>query len=174
MSSHTERLIRTKTTKAMPEDELRNHIIEFLKTQNMCVLSTCKDNVPRATPMEYYSKDLTLYTMPEEGQKLVNLRENPLVSVGIFAPYTGWLSVRGVQISGEVSLITRDNVEEFRDGVSVYQWQKSAREIGMQELPESFRLLKVEPYSVEMLDISLKTKGYAPRQTWTSDSASRS
>ncbi len=174
MSSHTERLIRAKTTKAMPEDELRDHIIEFLKTQNMCVLATCKDNVPRATPMEYYSKDLTLYMMPEEGQKLVNLRDNGLVSVGVFAPYTGWLSVRGVQISGEASLITREDVEEFREGVSVYQWQKSAREIGMQELPESFRLMKVEPYSIEMLDISMKAKGYAPRQIWTSVPASRS
>jgi general stress protein 26 len=151
----------------MPKEELEEHISEFLKTQNVCVLASCKDNVPRASPLEYYSLGTTLYVMPEEGQKMENIRENPLVSVGIFAPYTGWLSLKGVQITGEATIITREDAQEFDDGLSVYQWQKSAKEIGLKELPESFRLLKITAQAIEVLDISLKTKGYAPRQLWT-------
>jgi uncharacterized protein YhbP (UPF0306 family) len=121
----------------------------------------------RATPLEYFSKGTTLYIMPEEGQKMDNVRENPHVSIGIFAPYTGWMSVRGVQITGEATLITEEDDKEFKEGLEVYQWQKSAKEIGLDQLPESFRLLKIKAHAIEMLDISLKTKGYAPRQIWT-------
>lgn len=167
MSSETQRIIRTKVTKPMPKEELEEHISEFLKTQNVCVLASCKDNVPRASPLEYYSLGTTLYVMPEEGQKMENIRENPLVSVGVFAPYTGWLSLKGVQITGEATIITREDAQEFDDGLSVYQWQKSAKEIGLKELPESFRLLKITAQAIEVLDISLKTKGYAPRELWT-------
>ncbi len=104
--------------------------------------------------------------MPEAGQKMENIKENPHVSVGIFAPYTGWMSVKGVQVTGEATLINKDD-KEFKEGLEVYQWQKSAKEIGLDQLPESFRLLKVQTHAIEMLDISLKTKGYAPRQLWT-------
>jgi len=167
MSSETERIIRTKVTRSMPKEELEKHIAEFLKTQNVCVLASCKDNVPRATPLEYYSDGTTLYVMPEEGQKMENIRENPIVSVAVFAPYTGWLSLKGVQITGEATIVTREDIREFNEALSVYQWQRSAREIGLKELPESFRLLKITAHAIELLDISLKTKGYAPRQLWT-------
>ena len=166
MSFHTERIIKTKVTRSMPKDELEQYIVEFLKTQNVCVLATCKDNIPRATPLEFYSRGTTLYVMPEEGQKMENIMQNPLVSVGIFAPYTGWLSLKGVQITGEATIITKENTEEFSDGLSIYQWQKSAKEIGLKELPETFRLMKIRAHAIELLDISLKTKGYAPRQLW--------
>jgi hypothetical protein len=104
--------------------------------------------------------------MPEEGQKMENITQNPLVSVGIFAPYTGWLSLKGVQITGEATIITREDTEEFSGGLSIYQWQKSAKEIGLKELPETFRLMKINSHAIELLDISLKIKGYAPRQLW--------
>jgi nitroimidazol reductase NimA-like FMN-containing flavoprotein (pyridoxamine 5'-phosphate oxidase superfamily) len=166
MSTETEKIVRTPMMKVMPNEELEKHIEEFLKTQNVCVLATCKDNIPRATPLEYFSKGTTLYIMPEAGQKMDNIRENPHVSIGLSAPYTGWMSVKGVQITGEATLITKDD-KEFKEGLEIYQWQKSAKEIGLDQLPESFRLLKVQAHAIEMLDISLKTKGYAPRQIWT-------
>ena len=167
MSSETENIIRIPISHPMPNKELENHIVDFLKTQNVCVLATCSHNIPRATPMEYYSKGTTLYLAPQRGQKMENIQNNPYVSVGIFAPYTGWLSVKGVQITGEAIPITKEDEKEFKDGLEVYQWHKSAKEIGLNELPETFELLKIEAHAIEMLDISLKSKGYAPRQLWT-------
>ena len=167
MASQVEKHIRTKVTGKMPSKELEGHIAEFLTTQNVCVLATCKDNIPRATALEYYSDGTTLYCMPTGGQKMENIKHNPIVSVAVFAPYTGWLSVKGVQISGEATLVTQD-AKGFSKGLEVYQWEKSAKEIGMSQLPKTFRLLKIVPHAIEVLDISLKSKGYAPRQLWTS------
>ncbi|WXG42187.1 MAG: pyridoxamine 5'-phosphate oxidase family protein [Candidatus Freyarchaeum deiterrae] len=151
----------------MPRSKLEKHITNFLKSQNMCVLATCKDNISRATPIEYYSKGTTLYMIGELGRKIENIRANPKVSLGIFAPYTGWLSVKGVQITGEAKIISKENLEEFKEASSVYQWEKSVKELGIKELPENTSFLKIEAQTIELIDISLKTKGFAARQVWT-------
>ena len=52
----------------MPKEELEIEIIKLLKSQNMCVLATCKDNIPRATPLEYYSKETAVYILLEKGR----------------------------------------------------------------------------------------------------------
>jgi general stress protein 26 len=166
MTTEVEKHIRAKVTSRMPNKELEEHIAEFLKTQNVCVLATCMDNIPRATPLEYYSDGTTLYVMPTGGQKMENIKNNPIVSVAVFAPYTGWLSMKGLQISGEAMLITQE-AGDFRKAVTVYQWEKSAKELGISNLPKTFRLLKIVPHAIEVLDTSLKKKGYAPRQIWT-------
>jgi hypothetical protein len=46
MSSESEEQIE----KLLPKEDLKRRIIEFLENTNMCVLATCSDNVPRATP----------------------------------------------------------------------------------------------------------------------------
>jgi nitroimidazol reductase NimA-like FMN-containing flavoprotein (pyridoxamine 5'-phosphate oxidase superfamily) len=153
-----------RITKAMPKKELEDHIANFLTAQNMCVLATCSDNLPRATPIEYHSKFLTLFFIAEPGRKLKNIEANPSVSVGVFAPYMGWSSAKGVQISGDAKIIERKNKREFDEGLSVYQWQKTAAELGIKELPESVRLLRVETRKAELVDMSLNEKGYAARQ----------
>ena len=94
--------------KSMPTKVLKEHIIEFLKEQNMCVLATCCDGLPRATPIEYHSKGLTMYFVGEPGTKLKNMKNNPNVSIGIFLPYTGWESVKGAQITGKAKIISRE------------------------------------------------------------------
>jgi nitroimidazol reductase NimA-like FMN-containing flavoprotein (pyridoxamine 5'-phosphate oxidase superfamily) len=167
MSSNADRIAGRQITKVMPKKELEDHMVNFLKTQNMCVLATCKDNKPRATPIEYYSKGTTLYMVAEEGQKLENIKSNPTVSIGIFAPYTGWLSARGVQITGKAKIITRENASEFKEAMSVYQWEKAVKELGIKELPQAVKVLKIESQKIEIADISLGAKGYAARQVWT-------
>ena len=66
-----------RSLKYMPINELEKRIIEFLEGQNMCVLATCSNDVPRATPIEYHSKGITIYFVGEPGIKLKNLRSNP-------------------------------------------------------------------------------------------------
>ena len=50
----------TQDARNMPTAKLEKHIVQFLKEQNMCVLATCSDGVPRATPIEYHSKGTTM------------------------------------------------------------------------------------------------------------------
>src|SRR5665647_3188641 len=145
---------------------LEERIIEFLKKQNMCVLATCGDGFPRATPIEYHSKGITIYFVGEPGTKLKNIKNNPNVSIGIFYPYIGWDSAKGAQITGKAKIISRKNSTEFKEGLEAYQWEKTAKELGLKTFPETgVELVKVEPKKIEFIDMSLKKLGYSPRQT---------
>jgi nitroimidazol reductase NimA-like FMN-containing flavoprotein (pyridoxamine 5'-phosphate oxidase superfamily) len=152
--------------KNMPAKVLEERIIEFLKEQNMCVLATCGDGLPRATPIEYHSKGITIYFVGEPGKKLENMKKNPSVSIGIFLPYTGWDSAKGVQITGKAKIISRENSTEFKEGLAAYRWEKTAKELDLKTFPETgVELVKVEPETIEFIDMSLKKIGFSPRQT---------
>ncbi len=157
---------QTFVKKSMPTKVLEERIIEFLKAQNMCVLATCGDGRPRATPIEYRSKGITIYFVGEPGTKLENMKKNPNVSIGIFFPYKGWDSAKGAQITGKAKIIFRENSIEFKEGLAAYQWEKTARELGLKTFPETgVELVRVEPEKIEFIDMSLKKIGYIPRQT---------
>ena len=150
-------------TRMSPKD-LEKRIILFLKEQNMCVLATCSNDVARATPIEYHSKGTTIYFVGEPGSKIKNIKNNPKVSIGIFHPYIGWDSAKGAQITGTAKIISRENLTEFKEGLAAYQWEKTARELGIKTFPETVELVKVEPEKIEFIDMSLKKMGYSPRQ----------
>jgi nitroimidazol reductase NimA-like FMN-containing flavoprotein (pyridoxamine 5'-phosphate oxidase superfamily) len=157
---------QTFVKRPMPTKVLEERIIEFLKEQNMCVLATIGDGLPRATPIEYHSKEITIYFVGEPGKKLENMKNNSNVSIGIFRPYTGWDSAKGVQITGKAKIISRENSTEFNEGLTAYQWEKTAKELGLKIFPETgVELVKVEPEKIEFIDMSLKKLGYSPRQT---------
>ncbi len=86
----------------------------------MCVLATCSNDVPRATPIEYHSKGTTIYFIGEPGTKLRNIANNPNVSIGIFQQYTNWDSVKGAQITGKAKIISKINDAEFKEGLAAY------------------------------------------------------
>jgi nitroimidazol reductase NimA-like FMN-containing flavoprotein (pyridoxamine 5'-phosphate oxidase superfamily) len=151
--------------KRMSPKDLEKRIIQFLKEQNMCVLATCSNNVPRATPIEYHSKGTTMYFVGEPGTKLKNIKNNPNVSIGIFLPYLGWDSAKGAQVTGKAKIISKKNAAEFKEGLAAYQWEKAAKELGIKTFPETVKLVKVEPKKIEFIDMSLKKMGYTPRQT---------
>ena len=120
----------------------------------MCVIARCGDNVPRATPVEYHSKGTTIYFVGEPGTKLKNIKKNPNVSIGIFLPYTGWDSAKGAQITGKAKIIFRENLTEFKEGLIAYQWEKTAKELGLKTFPETgVELVKVEPEKIEFIDM---------------------
>jgi len=157
---------QTFVKKSIPTKVLEERITEFLKEQNMCVLATCGDGLPRATPIEYHSKGITIYFVGEPGTKLENMKKNPNVSIGIFLPYTGWDSAKGAQITGKAKIISRENSTEFKEGLTAYQWEKTAKELNLETFPETgVELVKVDPEKIEFIDMSLKKIGFSPRQT---------
>lgn len=147
----------------MPPDELEVYLVEFLAQNNMCVLATSKGDVPRATPIEYRSKGLTLYLAGEIGEKLRNIAYNPNVSVGIYYPYTGLESAKGAQITGKADVLSGGS-SEFVEGLAGYQWERTAREFGVKAFPASLSLIRIDPVKIELVDASLKRKGYSSRQ----------
>jgi hypothetical protein len=50
--------------------------------------------------------------------------------------------------------------------LAAYQWEKSAKELGLKTfLKTGVELVKVEPTKIELIDMSLKKIGLSPRQT---------
>jgi uncharacterized protein YhbP (UPF0306 family) len=141
----------------MPEEDLKKIIRDFLEKRKILVLCTCSDDIPRATPMDFYldkkSNDFNLYVGPAPGRKVKNIEENPNISIGIYTPMdTG--KIQGMQItaSGKERLVfLREGDEEF-DTV-----QKIVR--GKRKL-----LLKIIPEKIEILDYDFINEGYSRLQ----------
>ncbi|MHA1489882.1 MAG: pyridoxamine 5'-phosphate oxidase family protein [Promethearchaeota archaeon] len=143
-----------QTKKKMPEDELKKEIRKFLDERKVLVLCTCNDNIPRATPMDFYidkkSDDFNIYVGPAPGKKVKNIEANPIVSIGIYTPM-GDGKIQGMQItaSGRERLIfLKEGDEGFKEA------QKIVR--GRRKL-----LLKIIPEKIELLDYDLVKKGYS-------------
>jgi len=101
----------------MLEKDLIQEIREFLRVRKVLVLCTCSNNIPRATPMDFYMEksqdNFHIYVGLAPGRKVKNIEENPIVSIGIYTPMdTG--KIQGMQITatGKERLIFLKEVEE--------------------------------------------------------------
>ena len=158
-------LMLKKVTAPMPRDELEQHIIEFLKSHNMCVMATAKDDVPRATAIEYFSVGTTIYMVGDPGTKIEHMKANPQVSICIHDPYTGFFSVKAVVITGKPMLIADDD-PEYYEAWRICQWEKVSKELGLTEPPKGLMMIKIEARSIKLSENVLKLRGYASRQVW--------
>jgi tripartite-type tricarboxylate transporter receptor subunit TctC len=85
------------------------------------------------------------------------MKRNPNVSLGIFLPYIGWDSAKGVQITGKAKIISRENSTEFKKSLAAHQWKKTAKNLGLKTFSKTgVEPAKVEPAKIEFIDMSLK------------------
>ncbi|MBA7539354.1 hypothetical protein ES705_31633 [subsurface metagenome] len=141
--------------KKMSEDQLKREIREYLDKRKVLVLCTCSNNIPRATPMDFYTEkdSFNIYVGPAPGRKVKNMEENPNISIGIYTPLSEG-KIQGMQItaSGRERLIfLREGDEEFGEV------QKIVR--GKRKL-----LLKIIPEKIELLDYDFAKRGYSRLQ----------
>ena len=139
----------------MPVEELRKEIRNFLDKRKVLVLCTCSNNIPRATPMDFYTEkdSYNIYVGPAPGRKVKNMEENPTVSIGIYTPMSEG-KIQGMQItaSGKDKLVfLNEGEKEFEKA------QKIVR--GKRKL-----ILKIIPERIELLDYSFINKGYSRLQ----------
>jgi len=144
------------TNQKMPKNELKREIREYLDKRKVLVLCTCGDNIPRATPMDFYTEpdSFNIYVGPAPGRKVKNMEENPNISIGIYTPLSEG-KIQGMQItaSGREKLIfLKEGDEGFEEA------QKIVR--GKRKL-----LLKIIPEKIELLDYDFAKKGYSRLQT---------
>ena len=165
MNINIRELLSRRITTQLPRTEQEQMIYAFLKSHNMCVLATCHENIPRATPIEYYADNMTIYMMTDEGTKLANIRLNPRVSIGIHDPLSDWLSIRGLQITGGVTLF-RDDSLEYWDAMKIYRWDNLGKDLGWTKPPKGYVVARIIPDKAEYLDLSLKARGYSEKQVW--------
>ncbi|MCD1294936.1 hypothetical protein CUJ83_07990 [Methanocella sp. CWC-04] len=145
--------------KSLSKKELEDLIIDFMGTQGMCVLSTCSDNMPRASAVEFFPHGTTVYILTEGGKKIENIVKNPSVSVAIHTQFTGWETIKGIQITGTAE-IGGCGSSIFNEGIEAYI---DRRGIEHANVPDFMKVLKVTPKRIEYLDTTLKKKGYGVR-----------
>jgi len=141
--------------KEMPIEDLKKEIRNFLDNRKVLVLCTCSNNIPRATPMDFYTEkdSFNIYVGPAPGRKVKNIEENPIISIGIYTPMSEG-KIQGMQItaSGKERLIfLKEGDEEFKKA------QKIVR--GRRKL-----ILKIIPEKIELLDYDFIKEGYSRLQ----------
>lgn len=154
--------------KPVPRAELEERILNLLSSQNMAVIATVnKDGSPAATPVRYFSLGFEIFfTSWEASVKSRNLRREPRVSAGIFAPLVGQASSRGAQLFGTARTLAR--TEHGVDGYwEAIRWQSEHVERGraLDEPPQD-PVTVITPTRILYTEHWLCRSGYAPRQTW--------
>jgi len=78
-----------------------------------CALGTCRNNIPRVTPIDFFNDGLTLWMLGDPGGKLGNIRSNPNVAVGIYTRMDHSQENRSIQLWGKARLVTKRYQEEL-------------------------------------------------------------
>lgn len=172
MSGQLGKALAQKVTTKMPRKQLEQYIADTLKKVTMCSLVTSKGDIPRATPLEYFSDGLMLYIGPDPGTKTKNLKVNPNVSVGIYSNVrhdweNDWSTAWGLQITGKGELF-EDGAPEHARGRELIDFRSYFRAMGSDQTKLSIgrKVLKVIPSKIELIDFGLIAKGFAHRQVW--------
>ena len=127
----------------------------FLKQNHVLHLSTCKNNAPRSTPLEYRNDGLTFYILSEGGGKFDNLKENKQVSFSISEPYNSeedfWGS-KGLQAWGTAKTYSRkQNPAKFQEAFKKMKVMRVLKKLGMKELTSAFnfRIIEITPARIK-------------------------
>lgn len=96
--------------KAMPADQLKGYIEDFLSRHKTCVLGTGYGDSVRTTPVNYTYHQGHLYIVSEGGRKFAGLLANPNVSITIHEGLDKF-SPTGLQLTGTASILTPHDPE---------------------------------------------------------------
>ena len=131
--------------KRLSDEELRKTIVSFLGENCICTLATCSNNVPRSTPVRYRSKDLTIYILAEGGMKIKNMRENPVVSVSIYGDYSGFQSVKGLQMWGKAEIINPEDGESYLEANRIVnlEGRTDLKDLGIEKIKHNMKAIKI-------------------------------
>ena len=155
----------------LPRAELEERILNLLSSQNMAVIATTRaDGAPAATPVRYSSLGFEImYTSWNDSPKSRNLRRDPRISAGIFAPLVGQASSRGAQLFGHARTLERDD-PEAEPYWEAFRWQSDHVERGRSlDEPPTDPLTVITPARIVYTEHWLRRTGYKPRQVWLAE-----
>ncbi len=139
--------IKKYTSPASFERDLK----KFLKRNQVLHLSTCRDNDPRSTPLEYRLNGLTFYIVSEGGGKFANLEKNRKVAFSMAEPYVSerdYWGYKGLQAWGTAKIYKqRENPKQFNEALKKINIKKALQNLGLKELPPqiNYRLIEIVP-----------------------------
>jgi hypothetical protein len=99
--------------------ELKQQILDYLRSHNTMTLATCAADMPWAATVFYANEDLQLYFFSSpEARHSLNLEVNSRVAVTIQEDYKDWRVIKGIQLEGKVMLV--DGIIEKAKAMAVY------------------------------------------------------
>lgn len=95
--------------KKMSPLEIRRHIIEFLKEHKSAALATCKENIPRCSPVQYFlGEEMNIYILSAGGEKFKAIENNPNVCLLVNTEYINFKRIKGIQVFGKATICAQD------------------------------------------------------------------
>ena len=155
------KLIKEKLMTPVKLEELKIAVEEFLTSHNTCTLTTGHNNVVRSTPIEYSYKEGNIYILSEGGEKFANLLYNKNVSLAVYEDYTSMNHLKGMQITGEASIIGNES-GEYTD---ILTW-KGFNIDTIKSLPVNMNMIKIKLIKVEFLNSKFKSQGADAKQIY--------
>lgn len=142
--------------KQLSPDELKKRVIAFLEENVICTLATCSNNMPLSTTLRYRSRWLTIYILAEGGMKIKNIMENPRVSVSLYGPYSGFESVKGLQLWGTASIIEPDEGTSYREAVTTVdlEGREDLKKLGIEKMQHNMKAIKIVVERARYLNIA--------------------
>jgi len=150
---------KDKTGAAVEKDRLRERMEEYINANNTCALATGAGDFVRCTPIEYAWHDQAFWMFTEGGEKFLALEKNKNVCLAIYDKYSGFGTVKGMQVSGTAEIIEPFSAEY----IAAAAFKKIPVE-ALKKLPEPMHLLKIKPVRIDYLDSELKKQGFSSRQ----------
>ena len=148
-----------------------------------CVLATCHDNVPRATPVDFFSDGtLNVWICGEPGGKIANIMRNSNVSVGIYEPADHSVAQKSIQLWGTAELINSKNnpdlferkwvefgLNEAMEGILEKNLEKGLIPKGpveqaMTMIRKKINLIKISPTKIILLN--MRPDGLPIKKIW--------
>ena len=100
-------------------NELKEQILDYLRSHNTMTLATTVGDLPWAATVFFASEDLHLYFFSApDSRHCQNLAANPRVAVTIQEDYQDWRKIKGIQLEGRVALV--DGVLEKTKAMAIY------------------------------------------------------
>lgn len=154
-------------TKRLDRERLAERILNLLSSQNMCVLATVGPDGPLATPVRYFHLGFTIvFTALGASPKMRNIRADPRVSVGVFAPLVGQASSRGAQLFGTARILEPGD-DDFPRYWPIIRWQSDHIERSRSlDDPPLGPIGVIRAERIVYTEHWLRREGYAPRQSW--------
>lgn len=157
-AAYWERKDGAPDAKHMDPDALLAEIDSFLAARHVCALGCASDGFVRVTPVEYDYVDGDLWIFTEGGEKFRALKGSPQVSVAVFDPsMEGGLA--SLQLQGTCEVVEPWGADYLR--LLAF---KGLPEERMRELPSVMNLLRVRWSSADLLESSLRQRGFDARQ----------
>ena len=129
-------------------DDLKQQIVDYLKSHNTMTLATCASDLPWAATVFFASEDLKLYFFSApESRHCQNLTGNQRVAVTVQEDYQDWRKIKGIQLEGRVELV--DGVLQKAKAMAIYA----------SKYPEVIKLFS-DPSSGVLYKAFLKVKFY--------------